>query len=951
MPPSFRRAQFMAGLSLLCITSPLSKLTAQSPTGSITGHVAGTHGQAEPGATVMLVGTHVGVFVDSLGRYALRRLAAGRYVLRITKLGYVPDTATVIVVAGGAAQHDARLGPVAEVLGGVVVTAQHLGESRAAALERRANAPNLLNVLSGDDIRSLPSLNAAEAAGRIPGVSTERDEGEGKFVQIRGTEPRLSNVTVDGAHIPGTERGARIPKLDAVPSDVLGAIEVSKTLTAEMDADAIGGSVNLVTKTPDGPPHGYVSGQFGQMTLKSYDQYQGGFAYGGRVGPDQKFGFLLGGSADRNNRGINDVEPGWGVDANGRSFPVEWSQRDYSYRRNRYGLAGDLDYRFDDKTSVSMRGLYSLFENFGTRYVYDISTGQTGSTFSATGDSAAGAATGYGTGALLTREVSNRTPREQLYGGTLGLHTRMGAVTAIASLNASGTSQSVHDYRFSPFTYAGPGGQGLTVAYNASSRQYPTYSFASSAMASSASNPSNYGLSSYSTSDGLTTGRDKGGALDFTLPFNVNDQSSTFRFGAKLRNESRSYIQAARSYTSATQLMLPQVQGTFTDPSYYTALATGYGIGITPSLTSTNAYENTHPYADVTDTTRNALASFDGSERVMAAYLSNTLNVGALQVYLGLRAENTHSVYTGHVVTRDTTHALQSITTVPGSQTYTDLFPSVQLRYDMDPSTQLRAAVTRGIARPNYSDLAPHLSGTPGANRSNPANLSAGNPDLRAQHAWNYDLILEHFFPSVGVLSAGVFYKSMSDLILQRNFVYSGPVQAFVGQAGTRPGNGGSGHLLGFEAEWSERLTFLPGVLDGFGYNANYTHVDSRALVDPQTNRYAPLARQSPNLANLGLTYDRGTLDGRIAWSYQGANIASYGDGSATANGDNYFYAHSQVDGSLSYGFTRRVSLQFQALNLNNAVFGFFNGTPGHDYSVQREYYGRTFYLGAKYDL
>ena len=142
-----------------------------------------------------------------------------------------------------------------------------LNETKQLALQQQKTAANIVNVMSGDEIRALPNYNAAEAAARIPGVSTERDEGEGKFVQIRGTEPRLSNVTIDGAHVPGTEGGDRIPKLDDVPADLLGAIQVSKTLRADMDADAIGGSVNLVTKVPEGPPRGYIAAQGGQASL------------------------------------------------------------------------------------------------------------------------------------------------------------------------------------------------------------------------------------------------------------------------------------------------------------------------------------------------------------------------------------------------------------------------------------------------------------------------------------------------------------------------------------------------------------------------------------------------------------------------------------------------------------------------------------------------------------
>jgi TonB-dependent receptor len=349
------------------------------------------------------------------------------------------------------------------------------------------------------------------------------------------------------------------------------------------------------------------------------------------------------------------------------------------------------------------------------------------------------------------------------------------------------------------------------------------------------------------------------------------------------------------------------------------------------------------------NTVGNTLNSYDGSERIAAAYVSNTMDFGAVQMYLGLRAENTHSSYNGHVVQKDTTGAVASVTSTPGSQTYTDLFPNAQLKYTLADGTDLRLAVSRGISRPNYFDLAPHLSGTVGGDKSNPSNLSAGNPDLKPQHAWSYDLLAEHYFASVGVISAGVFYKSITDFMFRQRFVYNGPVAEFDGQAGTRPQNGGSGHILGFEGDYQQRLVFLPGDLAGLGVDLNFTHIESRALVDPAAERFAPMSRTSPDLANAAATYDLGRISARVAWAYQGANIDSYGDGTATANGDTYFYAHSQIDASLLYNVTKQVQLQLQGLNLNNAVFGFFNGTPSHDFSIQREYYERTVYLGMKY--
>jgi TonB-dependent receptor len=914
--------------------------------GSLRGRVTDVDGRAAAGATVHLEGTRLGAIVDSSGRYQVLRVPIGSYVVRVTRLAFSPDSARATVRDGQITALDFRLHPSPALLGATVVTAQRLGESEASALARREEAPNLVNVLPGDAIRALPNVNAAEAAGRMPGVTTERDEGEGKFVQVRGTEPRLSNVTVDGAHVPGTERGSRVPKLDDVPSDLLAAIEVSKTLTADMDADAIGGSVNLVTKTPEGKPAGYVSGQYGAITLLNRNQYQGGFAYGGRFGDGQKLGLLLGGSADRTNRTINDLEPAWTVDGTGRPVPIEWSQRDYTYRRNRYGVGGDVDYRFDGGSSIALKGMYSRFENRGTTYNNDIA-------FDPGSDSAGTGPRGYGTNVGVTRMVFERTPIEQLYGGTLTGRTELGGMSARATLNMAGTTSDLTDYRFHPFGYVGA--QGLTIAYDASNTKLPTYRYVTPAMATAAATPANFAESYLFTIDRRTTGRDAGGALDFAAPWQtgVGTATGSFNFGGKIRDEHKDYVANGGSWSIPTGFPLTSVLGDFSDPNYYHSASSAFAIGPMPDAAAAHAQENAlaSTFVDVTNTVGNALGTLSGTERIYAAYASNTADIGQLELYLGLRAEHTTSSYVGHAATFDTSGTLLGITEVPGSRSYTDLFPSAQLKWRLDQSSDVRVAVTRGIARPDYASLAPSLNGTVGGSKSDPANLTTGNPDLRPQHAWNYDLLVEHFYPSVGVLSGGLFYKQITDFIFNQTFTYNGPVTAFQGQLGTRPENGGSGHLWGLEAEWAQRLVFLPGAFAGLGFDANWTHVESQGLIDPASGRKAPLQRTAPNLANAALTYDYAKLGGRVAWSYQGANITSYGDGSPTPNGDTYYYAHSQIDASMSINVDPRVQVQLQGLNLNNAVFGFFTGTPDHDYAIQREYYGRTFYLGLKYGL
>jgi TonB-dependent receptor len=924
----------LVGRFSLTLLLPLSAL-AQGR-GAIAGRVTDPAAKAVPGATVRVLGTHWSARARDDGAFRIENVPAGSYRVQTSLIGFLPDTASVAVSDGATSDIRVRLHPVAVDLPAVLVTAHRLGETKAVALDHQQVADNLVTVLSGDEIRSLPNGNAAEAAGRMPDVSLERDEGEGKFIQIRGTEPRLSNVTVDGVHIPGTERGDRIVKLDDVPSDILGAIEVSKTLTADMDADAIGGSLNLVTKLPEGRPRGYVAAQYGRMSLLARDVSQGSLTYGGHVGPDEKLGYLIGGSLDRNNRGINDIEPSWTVDGSGRSIPIEWSQRDYTYYRTRIGVGGDLDYRFNDHSSLFLRGLWSLFKNHGTRYVYDLSANPA-TTF------------GFDNGVALTREVQHRTPVEQLWGLTGGGRQDRGDWTFEYSAHYAGTRQSVVDYRSSDFVY----NLADSIRYDVSSNTMPMYAYTSAAQAQAAAGPANFLLSGYDANNGLTTGRDLGGEFNATRAYLLGSHNSTFKVGARVRDEHKAYTRSNVSFAANGSYALSNVLSGFSDPSYYTDLASGFSMGPVPDLDETQAYENANPgaFTNQTNSVRNALASFTGAERVIAGYAMNTVELGRLRLNIGVRVEVTHSAYAGNAATTDSATGNTAISPVSGTQDYADVFPSAQLRYAVDQNTNVRVAVTRGIARPNYSDLAPSLQGNINAIYKNQySNLSAGNPDLKPERAWSYDLLIERFLPSLGgVISGGVFYKSLSDVILTQNFIYQGPFTQFDGFYGTEPENGGSGHLVGVEADWVQHFSFLPGAWAGLGLDVNWTHVDSKVLVDPASGREAPLLRQAPDIGNAALLYDHGPVSARVAWTYNGAYIGGYGDGTPTANGDNYFEKHSQIDASLIYNVTPAVQMQLQALSLNNAEFGFFQGTPDHQFNVQREYYGRTFYLGMKY--
>ncbi|MGA9543063.1 MAG: carboxypeptidase regulatory-like domain-containing protein, partial [Candidatus Sulfotelmatobacter sp.] len=323
---------------------------AQSGKGTITGRATDTTGALLPGARVRVEPGGAAVATNQIGEFTIISLAPGEYKVTVSYVGFLPYTADVKVVADQATRVNVVL--KVEAKGEQVnVVADELGVAQDINVQRTSD--NILDVMSEGVIQSLPNENIADVVGRMPGVSLERDEGEGKYVQIRGTEPRLNNTTVDGVELPAPEDNVRQFKLDTIPSDIVESVEVNKTLAANQDADAIGGTVNLVTKKAGDVPTFKLEG-IGGFTPIENTRYIGLVmgTVGKRFGHDKRFGALFTGSYDYNGRGIDDIEP----TPNDTAVPSYNSMdiREYRYQRKRYGFGGSLDYKLKDPAS----GLY-----------------------------------------------------------------------------------------------------------------------------------------------------------------------------------------------------------------------------------------------------------------------------------------------------------------------------------------------------------------------------------------------------------------------------------------------------------------------------------------------------------------------------------------------------------------------------------------------------------------
>jgi len=935
----------IVGLTLALCTAPAIK--AQSAKGIVSGQALDTHSGVLQGALIELQPGGAQAVSNTRGEFTITDITPGAYKLTINFVGFSPFTTDVTVTAGQAARVDATM-QVASVTEQVVVTAARV-HGEAEAINRQRTAENVLQVLPAEVITSLPNANVADALGRLPSVTLERDEGEGKYVQIRGTEPRYSNVTIDGVNVPSPESGVRQIKLDVVPSDLVEAVEINKTLQANMDGDGIGGSVNLKTKTAGEQPSVTLYGLGGYTNIiggRGADEFGG--TVGQRLGKDKRLGLLFGGTYDWNGRGINDVEPAstviqcdprnCGNPSANAPFVGTYSGedlREYRYYRERFGFEGSVDYKINDNSNFYIRGLYSHFNNFGSRWVF------TPNINSFTTSQFQGGPDGNET---MNAEI--RRPVQQIGSLVLGGHHVWATTVLSWNLSISRSATDNHGYSTANFANNDPNAPINNVQYgvNLSNPNRPVI-FPQNGV--NIYDPTQFFLQGLDYDTGRSAQLNLQGAVDLGKSYSWNGHFGTFLIGAKVRNahkydEPHDIFYNANDQASIPSSMFPQ---TLTDPNYYDKT---YSLGYMFDYNALKSFFLGHPSlfsVDAKNTfSRNMPNQWDLIERVSAGYLMNTINFNKFRLYTGLRFEGTNEDNWGNMILNG------AVSRLARNGSYFDVLPSAELRYATTADSAIRFAYSRGLARPNFGDLAPYLVINIAGSRNT---ASIGNPDLKATHADNYDLLFEQYLKPLGLIQAGYFYKQISDPIvrIQTNGVaYPGIPQTFIQ---TQPTNIGSAHVQGFEAAIQQRLSYLPSVLSALGISANYSYTNSQANGIPNRSDHPPLVRQAPHTWNVSPTYDKGRVSVRVGLSYNAANIFSYQytDGAPLGlkgpNGDNYLYSHLQVDAQGSVRLAKGFTLIAYGLNLNNEVFGFYNGSP--IWPNQREYYKPTLGGGVRW--
>lgn len=330
--------------------------------------------------------------------------------------------------------------------------------------------------------------------------------------------------------------------------------------------------------------------------------------------------------------------------------------------------------------------------------------------------------------------------------------------------------------------------------------------------------------------------------------------------------------------------------------------------------------------------------SYAGNEYVFATYAMATLQVKKLEIVGGVRYEATGADYTGNIVTFDEDGDYVNTQSVNTNKSFDGFFPSLNLKYSLGENTNIRAAVTKSLSRPRYYDLVPWLEVEQRRER-----IKSGNPDLVESISINYDFLIEHYFKSVGILSGGIFAKSIDDYIYDARFTQEGGI--YDGWERRQALNGAEAKLWGFEIAWQQQFTFLPGFLNGFGIYANYTYVDSEFKIVglENTERTVKLPDMRPQVGNLALSYEKYGFSSRLALAFYDSFITDLG---GTPEEDELEDSRAQLDFSASQKMGEHFSVFIGLNNLTNSLqsFKFGDGRPFDDRS-----YSRRGNIGVKY--
>lgn len=907
------------------------KVTESSPRqGVLRGRIIDKGNQTLPGASIYIEKLQMGVTSDVNGFFTLSNLEPGTYTVKVSYVGYSPVELKLTIPTGKTLEHDFVLNEGVE-LQEVVVGGAFQGQRRALSQQR--SMLGMGHVVSADQVGKFPDSNIGDALKRIPGINVQYDQGEARFGQVRGTSADLSSVTVNGNRIPSAEGDTRNVQLDLIPADMIQMVEVNKVVTPEMDADAIGGSINLVTKNSPYKRFITATAGTGYNWVSDKAQLNLGFTYGQRFFGD-RLGVILSASYQHAPSGSDNVEFVWDKDINtGELTLTDYQIRQYYVTRERQSYSAALDWAIHANHKLTFKGIFNNRNDWENRYrltLKDLNIED--------GDCVINnkATVRIQTKGGTPNNRNARLERQRTMDITLGGEHLFGRLSADWSFNYARASEERPNERYIDYQL-----KKQKFDLDLSSERWP---LATPKDGSKMLLDEDFSLKEVTEQQEDIKEEDLKFKLDFKLPLTKGSWGNSLRFGGKFVRKSKDKEIDFYEYT-------PLDKETFNQESIASALYQNRD-GFMPD----NAYLpgrfvrkeylgtldlNTPSLFEKEQVAEELATNFNARETVSAGYLRFDQKLGKQwDLMLGLRLENTHVKYSGSQY-----DAVEDVTTRTPyeSDSYLNVLPSLLAKWNVSDNLKLRGSFTTTIARPKYSALAPNISIDRNDNE-----ITLGNPGLKPTKSYNFDLSGEYYFPSVGMVSAGLFYKKIDDFIVDqtlRNYEWNGNVYTKFSQ----PRNSGNAKLFGVELGFQRDFGFITPALKCFGFYGNYTYSYSRVKhfnFEGRENESGLRLPGSPeHTANASLFFDKSGFNIRLSYNYASAFIDEMG---ASSFYDRYYDATSYMDLNASYTFGRKLKTTFyaEATNLLNQPLRYYQGTK--ERTMQSEHYGVKVNAGVK---
>ena len=888
--------------------------------GTVRGRIIDATKQTLPGASIYIEKLHAGVTSDVNGFYTFPNLEPGTYTVKVSYVGYSPVELKITIPEGRTLEKDVVMNEGVE-LQEVVVGGAFQGQRRA--INSQKNSLGIKNVVSADQVGKFPDSNIGDALKRISGINVQYDQGEARFGQVRGTSADMSSVTINGNRVPSAEGDTRNVQLDLIPADMIQTIEVNKVVTPDMDADAIGGSINLITK--NSPYKRFISATAGTgyNWISDKAQLNLGFTYGDRFFND-KLGLILSASYQNSPSGSDDIEFAWDKDVEtGELCITDYQVRQYYVTRERQSYSAALDWDINANHKLTFKGIFNNRNDWENRYrttLKDL-------------DPDGNATVRIQTKAGTPDNRNARLERQRTMDFALGGEHLFGALSMDWHASYAKASEERPNERYIDFQL-----KKQKFDMDLSDERQP---FASPKTGSTMTLNDEFSLKELTEQQEDIKEQDLKFSANFKLPFKNGNK---LKFGAKVVRKTKDKEVDFYEYSPLDEdaFMTNSLANTVDQTNKNFMPNNKYQAGIYASKEYTGSLDLNNASLFEKEQVQVELAgNFNARETVTSGYLRFDQKLTKdVELMTGLRIENTNLAYTGRTYDAD-----EDLTSKTDRQrnSYINFLPSLLVKWNVNDDFKVRGSFTQTLSRPKYSALVPSVNIKRSDNE-----ITIGNPELKPTVSYNFDLSADYYFRSIGLISAGIFYKKIDDFIVDQvstNYEYQGNTYTRF----TQPKNAGNANLVGVELSYQRDFSFIAPALKCVGFYGTYTYTHSRVedfnFEGRENEKDLSMPGSPEHTANASLYFEKGGLNLRLSYNFASDFIDEMGESTFY---DRYYDKVNYMDVNASYTFGKKFKTTFyaEANNLLNQPLRYYQGTK--DRTMQAEYYGVKVNAGVK---